>query len=142
MSGLKAMVRRFLAMLLARNKEFYRDRGTLMWNIVFPFLVILGFSFAFSDHAQDQYKVAIYDPHPVTSVPSPDFLHFHLRQIPRRRCSSSPRSRRSAGISSTSSSRRLKSSPGRFWVNSSSPKGYFLERLVPHDIHQASGRRT
>lgn len=126
------MMRRFLAMLFARNKEFYRDRGTLMWNIVFPFLVILGFSFAFSDHAQDQYKVAVYDPHPAAGAPSADFLHFDyvkylsvddldsaVEKVKRHQVDMLVAPPEGAG--------------GRFWVNSSSPKGYFLERLVPKD---------
>ena len=54
------MLNRFWNMLIARNKEFYRDKGTLLWGLVFPFIIILGFSFAFSGQSQDQYKVAVY----------------------------------------------------------------------------------
>ena len=38
---------RFGAILHARNMEFLRDRGTLIWNILFPVLLVFGFAFAF-----------------------------------------------------------------------------------------------
>lgn len=41
-------MKRFFALLNARNKEFVRDRGSLTWSLLFPFLIVIGFSFAFS----------------------------------------------------------------------------------------------
>lgn len=38
---------RFGAILHARNMEFLRDRSTLVWNILFPVLLVFGFAFAF-----------------------------------------------------------------------------------------------
>lgn len=38
----------FLNLLLARNKEFYRDKGALIWSLLFPLMLIVGFTFAFS----------------------------------------------------------------------------------------------
>lgn len=52
--------RHFLAVLSARNKEFLRDRASLSWNVLFPFLLIFGLAFVFSDEKRDQFKVAIY----------------------------------------------------------------------------------
>lgn len=51
---------RFTAMFFARNQEFLRDRGTLTWNFLFPFMLLLGFSFMFSrDKPPENYKVGI-----------------------------------------------------------------------------------
>jgi len=142
MSALGAMTRRFLAMLFARNKEFYRDRGTLMWNIVFPFLVILGFSFAFSDHAQDQYKVAVFDPHPSAAGAPVDFLHFdYVKYVPVEELEPAIEKVRRHQLDflvAPPQGNTTESKTGRYWVNSSSPKGYFLERLVPHDYAKQS----
>ena len=44
---------------MARNKEFYRDRGSMIWNLLFPFLIILGFSFIFNEDKQALYKVGV-----------------------------------------------------------------------------------
>lgn len=52
-------MRRFLALLGARNKEFYRDRQTLAWNFAFPFLIVFGFAFLFTGQDQHVFKVAI-----------------------------------------------------------------------------------
>ncbi len=50
-------MKRFLAVFLARNLEFFRDRGTLLWNIFFPLLLIFGFAFAFSGRNSILYRV-------------------------------------------------------------------------------------
>ena len=46
----------------ARNKEFYRDRGVMIWAILFPFLIVGAIGFAFSGGGQTVFKVAIYRP--------------------------------------------------------------------------------
>lgn len=45
------MIKSFLAIFFARNREFLRDRGSLMWNIVFPVMLIAGFAVAFGRDA-------------------------------------------------------------------------------------------
>ena len=54
-------MRRFLAVLRARNYEFMRDRAALGWNILLPVLIVMGFAFAFSSESLDLYKVGVYD---------------------------------------------------------------------------------
>ena len=51
--------RRLWAILVARNKEFVRDRATLAWNLVFPFLVVFGFAYLFTVDEQNVFKVAV-----------------------------------------------------------------------------------
>ena len=53
--------RHITAMTYARNVEFVRDRGTFFWNMIFPFFLIFGFSFAFSRDGQDLLTVAVFD---------------------------------------------------------------------------------
>lgn len=50
-------MRRFWAVFVARNLEFFRDRGTLIWNIIFPVFLIFGFAFAFSGENKVVFKV-------------------------------------------------------------------------------------
>ena len=64
---------RFLAILNARNTEFWRDRAALAWNIAFPVLIVLGFAFAFSDDRLDLYKVGVIGV-ASTELPGSDFL--------------------------------------------------------------------
>ncbi|MGB5830527.1 MAG: ABC transporter permease [Thiohalocapsa sp.] len=53
------MWRRILALLTARNREFYRDSAGLAWNILMPAMMIIAFAFIFSDESKDLFKVGI-----------------------------------------------------------------------------------
>lgn len=52
------MLKRFLAIFYARNREFFRDRSSFGWNFFFPFLLIFGFSFVFGN-SQAMFKVGV-----------------------------------------------------------------------------------
>lgn len=53
------MIRRIWALFRARNLEFLRDRSAFAWNVLFPILVIVGFSVIFNDDRQILYKVGV-----------------------------------------------------------------------------------
>ncbi|MET1255153.1 ABC transporter permease [Aliikangiella maris] len=52
-------MRRFLAILTARNLEFFRDRAALSWNFLFPILLLFGFAFVFNGDGNPLYKVGL-----------------------------------------------------------------------------------
>ena len=52
-------MKRFLAVLHARNMEFIRDRSSLGWNIFFPLLLVLAFAAVFSGEPKPLFKVGI-----------------------------------------------------------------------------------
>ena len=58
--------KRFWAMFIARNKEFFRDRAAFGWNFLFPFLLVAGFGVIFGGKAYTTYKVGIF---PATPEP-------------------------------------------------------------------------
>jgi ABC-type multidrug transport system permease subunit len=137
------MIQRFFAMLFARNKEFYRDKGTLMWNLLFPFLIVLGFSFAFSGQAQDQFKVAVFDPHPAPAA-DPVLALRYVKYVPVADLDQAVEKVRRHQFDILLAPAEGTAQPARYWVNSSSPKGYFLERLLPTSYAKQSveGRET
>lgn len=51
----------FTAMVKARTMEFVRDRATFFWNLLFPILLVFGFSFAFSGSQDTLFKVGLLD---------------------------------------------------------------------------------
>jgi ABC-type multidrug transport system permease subunit len=51
---------RFFAVFKARNIEFFRDRASLGWNLIFPVLLLVGFSFIFSGNDRPAYKVGLF----------------------------------------------------------------------------------
>ena len=54
------MFKRIWTLFIARNKEFFRDKSALGWNILFPFLIIIGFSVMFSGNGQTSYKIGLF----------------------------------------------------------------------------------
>jgi len=52
-------MRKFLALMHARNMEFLRDRGTLFWNLLFPVFLVFGFAFAFSGRNDAVFTVGL-----------------------------------------------------------------------------------
>ena len=49
-----------IALVVARSKEFYRDRSTLIWTFIFPFIVLLGFAYGYSGKSEPLLKIGIY----------------------------------------------------------------------------------
>ena len=52
-------MKQFKAIVKARTMEFIRDKGTFFWNLIFPVLLVVGFSFAFSDRDEALFKVGL-----------------------------------------------------------------------------------
>ncbi|MBV1961529.1 MAG: hypothetical protein KUG52_06015, partial [Immundisolibacteraceae bacterium] len=53
------MIRRFLALLQARNMEFLRDKSSLGWNVAFPILLVFGLAAIFSGDPRPMFKVSV-----------------------------------------------------------------------------------
>ena len=51
------MFSRIFAIFRARNLEFVRDRGSMSWNLLLPFGLMLGLSFVFGDEDRAEYTV-------------------------------------------------------------------------------------
>ncbi|QEN07293.1 ABC transporter permease [Oceanispirochaeta crateris] len=57
-------MKQFRAMVKARTMEFVRDKGTFYWNLLFPLVLVFGFSFAFSSGNNTLFKVGLTGPVP------------------------------------------------------------------------------
>jgi len=69
--------KRFFAVVKARNLEFFRDRSSLGWNVVFPILMLAGLSFVFSGEGRDVYKIGVVDlPSVQSSFIETKYIHF------------------------------------------------------------------
>ena len=53
--------RRFFAVFKARSIEFFRDKSSLSWNLVFPVLLLIGFSVIFSGDGRSAYKIGLLE---------------------------------------------------------------------------------
>lgn len=123
-------MRRFLALLSVRNKEFLRDRGSLAWSLLFPFLIIIGFSFAFSGQNQDLFKVAVQKAvvqNQMQPALGAEFLatkYVQFVEVDEVQPALDKLKRHQFDMVLS-----LQENP-RYWVNESSPKGYLLEKIL------------
>ncbi len=124
------MWKRIWALFIARNIEFYRDKSSLGWSMLFPFLIVAGFSMMFGEGKQNLYKAGIIQSEQVQTHETEnsknhykdlsyiDFLvfsskdealdklkHHHLDIL-------------------------INHNTGEYWLNDSSPKGYVVEKML------------
>jgi len=118
------MIGRFWAVLIGRNKEFLRDRGALGWNLLFPFFVVFGMAFAFSDKGQDVFKVGVAGE--IAALPSGFASTKHLKFVPLGDLSAAQGKLRHHQLDMLV----LPGKPLTYWVNENSPKGYLVEKIM------------
>jgi ABC-type multidrug transport system permease subunit len=125
-------LRRFWAILTARNREFFRDRSAFGWNFLFPFLIVAGFGVIFGGKAYTEYKIGVF-PHPADSVSIeelqiPDQLRSkrYLKFIAIRSASEGLLKLKYHKIDFLL---KLGQPPYEYWISDDSPKGYVVEQM-------------
>jgi ABC-type multidrug transport system permease subunit len=118
--------KRILAVVEARNREFYRDKAGLGWNVVMPLIMIFGFAFLFSGGPEERFKVGVLGGPDAGGAPSPFLSTRHVRFVP----IADPE----AGIDKVRYHQLdllldPRGAP-RYWVNDESASGYLAERLL------------
>lgn len=74
-------MRAFLALLRARNIEFFRDRSALAWSFLFPMLMIIGCALAFSKPDPAVFRIGLHGD--VAALQTLDWLQpDYLEKIP------------------------------------------------------------
>lgn len=121
------MWRRILAILVARNREFYRDKAGLGWNIIMPFLMVFAFAFIFADEPDDLFKVGVLTPDADLVKDTTPFLDMrHVSFVPLGDLVSAI-----AKVERHQIDLLLDPNGGsRYWVNEHSARGYLAERLL------------
>jgi ABC-2 type transport system permease protein len=121
------MWRRILAVLQARNREFYRDRAGLGWNIFMPILMVFGFAFIFTGEPEDLFKIGVLTNDGDLGAESTPFLAMrHVDFIPMTEDKSAVAKVDRHQIDLLLD---LRETP-RYWINLSSAKGYLAEQLL------------
>ena len=119
------MIRRLLAVWHARNLEFIRDRATLIFTLLLPIMLVVGMGFVFGGPARPLFKVGVVatridkQAHPFLQERYVDFVPIAneldgLHKITHQQID------------------LLVDLKGvvRYWVNTDSPKGYIVEKLL------------
>ena len=118
-------LKRFLAVLHARNLEFLRDKSTLGWNIFFPVIIVFGFAFAFSGDQIDLYKVGIFPASELNNANIQNFVGLkYIQFIPIKKLDSAI-----IKVERHQLDMLFDNNSKRYWTNPDSPRGYILEQV-------------
>jgi ABC-type multidrug transport system permease subunit len=118
-------IRRFFAALQARNLEFLRDRTALGWNLIMPVLIVMGFAFAFTTGQEELYKVGLYGETDKEATIQEFLQTRYIEFIPVNDLENSVDK-----VDRHQIDLLLDLTTQRYWVNSTSPKGYLLEKVL------------
>jgi len=116
-------MKRFLAVLNARNLEFVRDRSALAWTLFMPFFLIIGFAVIFSGDDKTLYNVGVLNPSAKT-IEFLDTKFIHAIEFEEQNIALDKlKHHRLDMVISLGSN-------NQYWINDSSPNGYLLERIL------------
>jgi len=119
------LIKRLAAVWHARNLEFIRDRRTMIFSLLMPIALVLGMSFVFGGKERPLFKVGVIAA--VIDKQANPFLHERYVEFV-------PIADQSTGIRKVTHQQidlllDLHGTP-RYWVNTDSPKGYIVEKLL------------
>jgi ABC-type multidrug transport system permease subunit len=132
-------MQKFWAVFVARNLEFFRDRSTLIFNLVFPIVLIFGFAFAFPAGGGTSFKIGVVGSPPAAGAPADlAFLHYkHLQFVPYAEIAV-PLDR----LAHQQIDMVIDFSKAEYYVNETSSNGYILERMLSPGGSAASGAQA
>jgi len=137
-------IKRFFAVFKARNIEFFRDKSSLGWNLFFPVLLLVGFSFIFSGDGRSAYKVGWVEETKETQSKTRqnsfkdtrfiDFIDYEDIETAKGKLS-----RHTIDLVIANQSKR-------YWVNDESAKSYLVEKVFSDKLEgytrfQTSGKK-
>lgn len=123
------MFKRFFAVLVARNLEFFRDRSALGWNLAFPILLVVGFAFIFKNDNPTLFKIGYVgdlQQHNISQYKHLEFIEYQDEGVAIEK------------LRQHKLDLLVSFDAKQYWVNSSSANGYIAEKLLLADTTQAT----
>lgn len=124
-------MKQIFALWMARNREYYRDRGSLFWSFVATPLIVIILALAFSSKGQEVFRVGQLSVSSISGIaqtatfnvfanePTIQVIDYNNREDAIRRVQF-----HQLDILITTEE------PARYWVNPESAKGLLLEKLL------------
>jgi len=119
------MMRPLLAVLHARNLEFLRDRGTLIFTLLLPVMLVIGMGFVFGGPERPLFKVGVLAPS-IDGAAHPFLRERYVEFVPLPQEAPALRKLTHQQVDLVVDLQ----APPRYWVNTDSPKGYIVEKLL------------
>ena len=129
---MNASIRRFGAILIARNKEFYRDTGALGWTILFPILMVISFAFIFDIDHQPLMKGIHWHQSSPPEIPGLKWIATTNLELAKRKLQ-----RHKIDLLYDDSGGKVS-----YWLNSDSTKSQIVETLLLAKINSSSTPNT
>jgi len=121
------MSRRLLAVLHARNLEFLRDRATLGWNVLLPVVLVIAMGLIFGGPERPLFNVGVLQTGETVEPSLHPFLKTHYVEffiVQDEQDAVKKVARHQIDLLLD-----LRGAP-RYWVNTDSPQGYVVEKLL------------
>lgn len=114
--------KRFYAILKARNLEYFRDKASLSWSLLFPVLLLVGFAVVFSGDGKSLYKVGMLNaPDSETLFMQTKYVEF----VEYKNTEMALGKLRQHKLDLLMDFRLQ-----LYWLNDTSPNGYIVEKLL------------
>ncbi len=113
--------KRFLAVVKARNIEFFRDKSSLGWSLAFPILLLVAMSFVFSGDGKSVYKVGVMN---LSQASSPFFEIKYIDFVDYQDVDKAK-----IKLSQHNIDMLIDFTKQQYWVNQDAPNGYLVEKL-------------
>lgn len=119
------MMRRLLSVFHARNLEFVRDRGTLLFTLLLPIMLVIGMGFVFGGPQRPLFKVGLLGG-PGDARAHPFLVERYVQFVPLPEQAAALHKLTHQQIDLL-----VDFSAGtHYWVNTDAPKGYVVEKLL------------
>ena len=113
-------------LMVARNKEFYRDRAVMIWSFLFPFFIVGAIGFAFSGGEQSVFSVGVYSPDGKSDMDVPALLENFIKHVKYDDFDKALVRLQNFQLDLLLSAQQ----PDRYWINEASPTSRALERIL------------
>ena len=133
--------KRFFALLSTRNKEFFRDRASMSRNILMPVLIVAGFSFAFSGDIGNKFKVGVINESTAT-VQAREFLNLKHIEFYLVASDKGEITRSINKVQRHQVDMLLDAEKQQYWINTESPNGYLVEKILLASNHNDFKKQT
>lgn len=129
---------KLVALIGARNKEFYRDRAALIWSLLFPFIVLAGFAYGYSGRQEPLLRVRVTPAAALASATLRELAAVpgvELKETDDEAAALKKLTRYELDLVVSASAERL-----AYSLNADSDKGKLAERLLRDAVERQSPR--
>lgn len=126
------------ALFITRTKEFYRDRGALLWSMLLPVCIVIAIAIAFSGKGQELFRVGVHQSEASVQAGIDLQMSFlgqpYVEPIDYENFEQALERVRHHQLDLL----LALDQPGKYWINETSVKGLAAEKLLLSQINPES----